>query len=191
MAKKQTVTNLEIKKDLISALKKPPKESKAFDRRMTVVAIIVACFLVVMEFIYPIFIVWFLLFGFVFAIAEFVFMHARLKYRIKNLTLTDYYVTTEVVESTCEEHYRACRGGGKWGRSEQVSNYCISFENGKTWRVPKELYSWHERLRKQDRGIYNTTHRGDAMIVVSKKQTGEIAVAYHADFFEYKPDGSR
>ena len=60
------------------------------------------------------------------------------------------------------------------------------FKIGKSWRIPKELYRWNETIRKHDSDIYPTTHRGDTLIVVTKKDNGEIVVAYHTDIFEYK-----
>ena len=93
----------------------------------------------------------------------------------------------ETVHSITEEHYRTETGGSiRHRRTEQVNNYIVRFENDKSWRVPKELYNWNERLRCQDLGVYNTTHRGDTMIVVTEKSTGKIAVAYNTNIFEYK-----
>ena len=116
-----------------------------------------------------------------------IFNHFRLENQIKNVTINDYIITTEVVHSIAEEHYRV-KTGGSIGhrRTEQIDNYIVRLENEKSWRIPKELYRWNERLRKHDSDIYHTTHRGDTLIVVTKKDTGEIVVAYHTDIFEYK-----
>lgn len=187
MAKKQILTNVEIEKDIVDAIKNPPKESEAYYKKLTIPAIIIAVILVVIEFIYPIFILWLLLGMIVFLICAGIFHHFRLKNQIKNVTINDYIITTEVVHSTAEEHYKA-ETGGKRRRTEQIDNYIVRFENGKSWRIPKELYRWNERLRMQDLGIYRTTHRGDALIVVTKKDTGDIVVAYNTDIFEYKID---
>ena len=61
MAKKQIVTNVEMEKDIIDAIKNPPKESERSYKRLTIPAIIIAILLVVIEFIYPVFFLWFLL----------------------------------------------------------------------------------------------------------------------------------
>jgi len=187
MAKKQMVTNVEIEKDIVDAIKNPPKESERSYKRFTIPAIIIAILLVAIEFVYPIFILWFLLALIVFLICSAIFNHLRLKNQIKNVTINDYIITTEVVHSTAEEHYKAETGGSiRHRRTEQINNYIVRFESGKSWRIPKELYRWNERLRMQDRGIYHTTHRGDTLIVVTKKDKGEIVIAYHTDIFEYK-----
>ena len=187
MVKKHILTNTEIEKDIITALKNPPKESEASNKKSTIIAIIIAVLLVVIEFIYPIFIIWFLLALMTFLIVYSIFNHIRLKNRIKNVTINNYYVTTEIVHSITEEHYRTETGGSiRHRRTEQVNNYIVRFETGKDWRIPKELYNWDERLRWQDMGVYNTTHRGDTMIVVTEKNTDKIVVAYNTDIFEYK-----
>ncbi len=187
MAKKQILTNVEIEKDLVDALKNPPKESEVSYKKFTIPAIIIAALLVVIEFIYPIFILWLLLALIVFLIGSAIFNHFRLKNKIKNVTINDYIITTEIVHSTAEEHYKAESGRSiHHRRTEQIDNYIVRFENGKSWRIPKELYRWNERLRMQDRGIYHTTHRGDVLIVVTEKATDKIIVAYHTDIFEYK-----
>ena len=187
MAKKQILTNVEIEKDIISAIKNPPKESESSYKISTLICIIIAVLLVVIEFIYPIFILWLLLALIVFLIGSRIFHHFRLKNQIKNVMINDYDITAEIVNSTAEEHYRAERGGSVGHRrTEQVDNYIIRFENGKVWRVPKELYIWNERLRMSDGGIYNSTHRGDTMIVVTQRNSGKIVVAYNTEIFEYK-----
>ena len=187
MAKKQRLTNTEIEKDIIQAFKNPPKESEASYKGWTILCIIIAILLVIIEFIYPIFILWFLLALIALGIVYSIFDRIRLKNKIKNFTMKDYDITTEVVHSTAEEHYRA-ESGGSIGhrRTEQVNNYIIRFENGKSWRSPKELYGWNERLRMHDVGVRNFAHRGDTMIVITEKSSGKIVVAYNTDIFDYK-----
>lgn len=187
MTKKQVLTNAEIEKDLISALRNPPKESEASYKRSTPICILIVVLLIIIEFFYPIFILWGVLALIAFLIGSGLFHHFHLKSQIKRLTVNEYEVTEEIVHSTDEEHYRA-EAGGTVGhrRTEQINNYSIRFENGKIWRVPKELYCWNERLRMHDVGIFHSTHRGDTMVVVTKKSSGKIVIAYHAEIFEYK-----
>lgn len=52
MSQKQTLTNVEIEKDIIHALKHPPKESETSYQRWTVLYIIIAILLVAIEFAY-------------------------------------------------------------------------------------------------------------------------------------------
>lgn len=41
-------------------------------------------------------------------------------------------------------------------------------------------------LTRELSGIYLTIHRGDTLILVTKKDTDKAVVAYHTDIFEYK-----
>ena len=188
MSKKQRLTNAEIEKDIIHALKNPPHTPASSYKKTTLPAILAACVLVVMEFIYPLFVLWAFLALLVLVIGGIIFGHYRLKNQIKKVSINDYDITTEVVHSIAEEHYRAERGGGRRHRrrTEQIDNYSIRFESGKIWRVPQENYAWSERLRSSDLGVYNSTHREDSMIVVTKRASGDVVMAYHADIFEYK-----
>lgn len=187
MAKKQILTNAEIEKDIVSALKNPPKELETSYKRRMLPCIIIALVLVVIEFIYPKFILWFLLALITSLIGSSIFYHFRLKIQIKNVQINDYDITAESVHSVAEEHYRAENGGSvRYRRTEQVNNYIIRFESGKVWRVPKELYCWHERLRMRDVDIFNSTHKGDTMIVVTAKKAEKIVVAYNTEIFDYK-----
>ena len=194
MSQKQILTNAEIKKDIISAMKNPPEESEASDKKGSVIALIVACFFLFMVYIDPLFAIRAVLAGFALLIGASIFRSIYEKRRFKKWSIHDYDVATEVVHSIDEEHYltyydhrrKVGKRRGGLVRTVPVNNYSIRFENGKIWRVPKELYCWNERLRMQDLGIYRTTHRGDTLIVVTKKDTGKIVVAYHTEFFEYK-----
>ena len=111
MAKKQIVTNVEIEKDIVDAIKNPPEESERSYKSFTVPAIIIAVIMVVIEFIYPAFMVLLLLALMAFLICSAIFSHFRLKNKIKNVTINDYIITTEIVHSTDEEHYKAETGG--------------------------------------------------------------------------------
>ena len=183
--KKQILTNTEIEKDIINALKNPPNMSEASYKKLTIPAIIIDVLLVVIEFIYPLFIFWLLLALIVFLIGSAIFNLFRLKKRVQNVTINDYDITTENVHSTTGEHYRAERGG-KRRRTKQINNYTIRFENGKIWRIPKDNYLWSVECPMSDFAIFQRTHREDAFFVVTKKDTDEIVMAYHTDVFEYK-----
>ena len=142
MDNKHFLTNTEIEKDIITALKNPPKESEASNHKFTIVAIIIAILLIVIEFIYPLFILYFFLALIPFIALYSIFKHVRPKNRVKNITINNYDITMETVHSITEEHYRTETGGSiRHRRTKQVNNYIARFENGKNWRIPKELYN--------------------------------------------------
>jgi hypothetical protein len=185
MAKKEILTNAEIEKDIINALKNPPNTPKASFQKMKIPCAIIAVLLVVIGFIYPISILWLLLALFIFMIVYAVFAHIKFRNQIKKVSISYYSVTKEVVHSTHEEHY-IVRHGNKIRHFEQIDNYTIRFENGKSWRIPKDNYLWSVERPMSDFAIFQSTHREDTLIVVTKKNTDEIVMAYHTDFFEYK-----
>lgn len=79
MSQKQTLTNVEIEKDIIHAFKHPPKESETSYQRWTVLYIIIAILLVAIEFVYPMFILWFLLALIVVGIGSGIVHYVRIK----------------------------------------------------------------------------------------------------------------
>ena len=87
MAKKQVLTNADIEKDIITSLKTPQNESEASYKSFTIPAVIIAIILVVIEFIYPIFILWLFLALIVFGSGISIFHRLRLKNQIKNTNL--------------------------------------------------------------------------------------------------------
>ena len=182
MSKKQIFTDAEIEKDIINALKHPPRQTKSSDTKTRIVAVIIACVLLVIEIIYSYFVFWLLLAFAPCVIMVVVFKRLILKSQIKKVNILDYRITTEVVKNTAEETYviRHRR------YSETVTNYSICFENGKTWRIPEENHLWSERYRMSNHSVFQSTHRGDTMTVVTKKFTDTVVMAYNTEFFEYK-----
>ena len=188
MPKKQTFTDAEIKKDLICALKHPPAESeRSFDTASWVVLGIFLASLVVIYF-YRLFLLWLLLGTALFSIGFFIFKHQKLKIQIKKLSLADHEITTETVSHTECESYVVTRATGIRGRfrRETIYRYILHFESKRSWVIPKDNYLWSTETPMSDMAVFDNTHRGDTMTVVTKKSTGEIVVAYNTNLFEYK-----
>ena len=187
MPKKQTFTDAEIKKDLICALKHPPAESeRSFDTASWVVLGIFLASLVVIYF-YRLFLLWLLLGTALFLIGFFIFKHQKLKIQIKKLSLADHEITTETVSHTERESYVVMRPATKGRfRRETIYRYILHFESKRSWVIPTDNYLWNTDTPMSDAVVFNNTHRGDIMTVVTKKSTGEIVVAYNTNLFEYK-----
>lgn len=187
MPKKQVFTNAEIEKDIIGALKHPPhdSEAEASSKKWMIPAAIVAVPLVVITVINPTTGCLLLLAVCALMMIVGIVNNLRIKYRMKMVSICDYNITTEIVYSISEEHYEE-NIGVKSRYTVQRDNYTIHFESGKEWRIPKENYNWHERLRMQDLGVFHSTHRGDTMLVVTDKKTDRIVMAYNTELFEYK-----
>ncbi len=184
MTKKQILTSTTIEKDIINAIKQPADISKASYKKLLPFAFIAAILLVVAEIFYPQFILWALLALVIYFLGYYIYKQVSLKKTIKNLSIDDFYITTEIVHSTNEEHYKI--HGNKWRRGEWKNIYTICFENGKSWRIPKDNYLWSVERLMSDFAIFQSTNRGDIMLIVAKKDTNEIVMAYHTDFFQCK-----
>ena len=70
-------------------------------------------------------------------------------------------------------------------RRKEITNSFLHFENGKSWCIPKENYPWSKEIMS-DSAILQSANQGDRFIVVMAKESGEILMGYHTDFFEYK-----
>lgn len=184
MPKREILTRTEIEKDIISGLKQPKDSSQASHEKETVVGIILAVLLVVIEFFYHLFVLWFLLALVAFLIFGAIFLRIRLQYRIKKVSIDDYQILTDTVSYVFDEKYHI--RGSKYSSGRWVHNHDIVFESGRKWSVPKQNYPWSDRQCASDSSVFATAHRGDAFITVIKKDTDAIAVAYHTEHFEYK-----
>ena len=184
MAKKQILTNKEIEKDIITALKNPPDSSEdSYRKTGIIVPIVTLAVIAITAYVDPEFILWELVSFIALAFLYIIFLIFRQRIKIKKVSINDYSVTTEIVHSTSKEHFTVRRG--KY-YVKRVDNYTLRFENGKTWRIPKDNYLWSVERPMSDFAIYESTHREDTMIVVTKKDSGDIVMAYHTDFFEYR-----
>ena len=185
MAKKQIFTNAEIEKDVATSLRRPADMSEVTYKSMLLPSVIMACVFAVIAIMRP-YLMFQLFFIFMaFTVCYTIFYYIRRRNKIKKISMSDYSVTIEIVHSTEEERYKA-KKAGKWNGKETVINHNIRFENGKVWRIPKQNYLWCVEYPMSDFAIYQRTHRGDSMIVVTKNDTGDVVMAYNTDIFEYK-----
>ena len=189
MAKKQILTNKEIEKDIITALKNPPHDSEESHNKTKIIIIIMMLCLIGLSIwlateIFAKLLIASCLAVVFFLIGYAIFDSVCLKIKIKKISINDYSVTTEIVHSTAHEHFVI--RGSKYRPSRRVDNYILRFENGKIWRISKDNYLWSVERPMSDFAIYESTHREDTMIVVTKKDSGDIVMAYHTDLFEYR-----
>jgi hypothetical protein len=183
MPKKQILTDAEIKKDLICALKHPPAESERSVNTASWVVLGIFIASIVVIYFYHLFLLWLLLGTALYSIGFVIFKHQKLKMQIKKISLADHEITTETVSHTeCESYVIR----GTRHRRYTIYRYILHFESKKSFVIPKDNYLWSTETPMSDVVVFNTTHRGDTMTVVTKKDTGEIVVAYNNNLFEYK-----
>ncbi len=190
MATKETLTNTEVKDDIITALKYPPKMAKSsYIISITAVYLIYIIPLILAPVSVSLTLMCFFIVclgSVLFLIGRSVFIKFYHQSRIKKLTLDDYYICTQIVSDTSKEHYKEFVSGTKHSQAAHV--YTIHFENGKSWRIPEYNYMWRDAPPMHDRNIYQSTDRNDTMIVVQAKRSKKIVMAYHTNFFEYNPN---
>ena len=177
------LTNTEIEQYIVDAIKYPPEESESSYRKAFIPVIIVIVAYVAVGLIYPPSVFWMLLAAVLILIGGCIFSIIRSRNRIKNVSINDYDVTQEVVYSVDENQFQV--QSGKYS-TRTVRNYIIRFESGRLWYIPQRLYRWSERLWMTDVEVHGKTRRGDTLLVVAKKDTGKIIVAYNTEWFEYK-----
>lgn len=182
MAKKIRVTPREVEADIINGIKQGKKQSKASSRRERIGLFIAACLLVIIEFIYPPFFLWLLPALIAFLLVLLPVAYIRRRRHIQRVTMGDYTVQKATVSHTAHEEYWE-----KSGRrhSRLVEFYTLSFEGGATWQIPEEGYRWCMKPPATARVIYEGAHRGDEFFLVTHKESGEVAVAYHAALFDW------
>ena len=98
---KHTLTNSEIEKDIINALKNPPEMSKSSNGKWMIVAIIALVPLILIELIYPALLIWAVLAAAV-LLTVCMILHRR---RIEKASIEDFEIAREVVHSTQEEPF--------------------------------------------------------------------------------------
>lgn len=183
--KKQTITNKEIEADIINALKRPAYISqKSYLKSALPPLLIAACLLILSEFIYPPASLWILLVELVGLVGYMIFCYLHRSIRIKKVTINDYDITTDILSHKTEEHYQI--RNSKLRHTKTINNYSLHFESGKTWRISKDNHFWSKECPMSDAFIHENAHRGDTFILVVKRDTGKIAMAYSTELFEYK-----
>jgi len=186
MANKEIITLERIEQDLIQSLKKPQELSESSYKNRSVPSILLGAGLAILSIFNPKIGLYGLFALITVAIVGTIIELSALRHKRKNVCICDYEITTMKLSDTAEEHYVQKGAGVRFRHTRQVNNYTLRFENGKIWNIPKENYTWSKDGPMSDFFIYQNAHRTDLFIVVENKDTGKIAMAYHADHFEYK-----
>ena len=178
---KEKLTNAVIEKDIINFLKQPNKISEDSYNKQQFPAAILGIVIGVLSLIFFKYIIWGLLLLLVYIAAALAFNHLRFRFRAKRVKICDYEIKEEPLSHVCYETYRQ-RGR----RGYTVHIHTLHFENGKSWVIPENNYSWSVERQMSEFSVYESAQSGDTFIVVTKKSTGKVFVAYNTRFFEYK-----
>ena len=192
LSQKELVTEKEIKQDVIHYAMNPQEDSETGYKKWMFAAdvALVGLFLLTWYFIEAV--LWLfvavliLLIVVAFGLTPYLILKERFKNR--SFRIEDYEVTVEALSHKHEEKYEELRVyyGTRIPHHETVSYYELFFENGGKWHVPEQLYRWSVERRTNEHWLFENAHRGDRYIVVRKKDSDEVFVAYPTEYFEYK-----
>ena len=190
MRERELLTNKEIEKDIADRAKSMYYMSNTLSEHRTyllekLIPAVVIGVLAITAFLAPKFILWEILAIAVIVTCVSFYDHYQKKKRFTKVSIDDYCISEETVESVREDDYIR-ESYNRTLSTVTYHIYSISFENGKTWTVPGECYTWSRERKMLSTGIFLSTKKGDRMIVVTKKDTGMVVMAYHTDIFEYK-----
>ncbi len=186
MAKKQILTNDNIETDIKNILENPAKLSRFEHRRSVTPVWVFSGLVLVAMLVFQKYYKLVLLLSLVFIIAYLAVDHIRQKNSIKKVSLDGYEVSQEVVLNVIEEIYSTDYSDYISKKLKEVRVCIMYFENGKSWNIPSDNYTWSVEFPMSDKALYQLTHSGDVFTVVTKKDTGDIVVAYPSEYFEYK-----
>ncbi len=189
MTRKQTLTNDNILTDVKNILRHPATLSHAEHKKANFPLLIFSAALLVALVIFQNYYKWVLILGVIFIVAYLVVDYFRKKNRVNTVSIDDYEIKKESVSHLNEEIYSTdhkIHFSSTIRKIHTAHVYIMYFENGKSWNVPKDNYMWSGEHPMSDHTIYQSTHPYDQFWTVTKKDTGEIIMAYPAEYFEYK-----
>ena len=189
MAKKQILTNENIRNDIKNALKHPATLSHIEHRKSMFPLLVFSAIMLIAIVLFQNYYKVVLGIGVAFIVVYLVVDYFRKQKSINNVSIENYEIKAECVSFVKEEIYSTDH---KIHLSPTVKKihtaqiYIMFFDNGKTWNIPKNNYAWSGEFPMSDDFIYKNTHFGDIFWTVTEKNTGKIVVAYPTEYFEYK-----
>ena len=188
MPQKQILTDDNIQTDVKNILKHPANVSHIEWRQSRIPLLVSSASALVAMIIFQNYYKLVLLVYLMFIVVYLTFEYFRKKSNIKNVDIDDYEITKVAASFVKEEIYSTDGKSYSYIKRElkTVHVYIMYFENGNHWNIPKDNYLWSKECPMSDHMLYQLTKCGDVFWVVTKKDTGEIVVAYPTDFFEYK-----
>lgn len=187
MARKQPLTKDNILTDIKNILKHPANLSRAEHHRSNIPYFVFSASVLAAMLIFQSHYKLVLLLAIIVIVIYLALDFLRKKNRIKNASFDDYEIKKEAVSYVIEEAYITDHSASRIREKlSEIRVFIMYFENGKSWNIPRDNYLWSKECPMSDRTLSQMTHCGDVFWVVTKKDTGEIVMAYHTDFFEYK-----
>ena len=189
MARKQIVTNENIRTDIKNALKHPATLSHVEHRKSRSPFLVYSGAMLIAIVLFQNYYKVVFGIGLAFIVAYLVVDYFRKQKSIANVSIENYEIKTECVSFVKEEIYRTDHKihlSPTIRKIHTAQVYILFFDNEKTWNIPKSNYSWSGECPMSDDFIYKNTNLGDIFWTVTEKRTGKIVVAYPTEYFEYK-----
>lgn len=187
MPKKQPLTNYNIISDIKNILRHPANLSYAEHRKSLIPLLIFTLVMGAAMLIFRDHYKLVLAVSLAFIVAYLVIDYLLKRKSAEKVSLEDYEIKKEAVSCINEEVYITDHSISHM--REKMSEICVFiayFENGKKWNIPRDNYTWSRECPMSDHTIFQTTNHGDLFWTVTRKDTGEIVMAYPAEYFEYK-----
>jgi hypothetical protein len=185
MTEKQILTDREIVKDIANAIRYPAEMTEDSYNGWTPIAVVLAGVAVVLTLVKPMLYAQIMLGSMAAVIVWLIARHLYLRHRARRISLEDYEITVEILHSKDHERY-FMSGYGRSGHGKKVYNYTWRFENGQSWRLPQKVYLWSDLYSLASARVHESIHRGDSILVVTKKDGGDVMAAYPMGMFEYR-----
>ena len=187
MPKKQPLTNENILSDIKNILRHPANMSHSEHRKSLIPLYIFTLVMLAAMLIFRDHYKLVLAVSLVFIVAYLTIDYLHKRKSVKKVSLEDYEIKKEVVSYVNEEVYVTDHSISRVReKMSEIRVFIVYFESGKKWNIPRDNYTWSVERPMSDRAIYQTTTRGDLFWTVTKNATGEIVMAYPAEYFEYK-----
>ena len=173
MAKKQILTNENIRNDIKNALKHPATLSHAEHRKSMFPLLVFSAIMLIAIVLFQNYYKVVLGIGVAFIVVYLVVDYFRKQKNINNVSIENYEIKAECVSFVKEEIYSTDH---KIHLSPTVKKihtaqiYIMFFDNGKTWNIPKNNYAWSGEFPMSDDFIYKNTHFGDIFWTITEKK---------------------
>lgn len=189
MAKKQILTNENIRTDIKNLLKHPATLSHEEHHNSRFPLLVFSGVMLIAVVLFQNYYKVVLGISLAFIVIYLIVDYLRQQKSITNVSMENYEIKAECVSFVKEEIYSTDHQmhlNPVVKRIKTAKVYIMFFDNGKTWNIPENNYSWSGECPMSDHFIYQNTRFGDIFWTVTEKQTGEIVVAYPTEYFEYK-----
>lgn len=187
MPKKQPLTNYNIISDIKNILRHPANMSHSEHRKSLIPLYIFTLVMLAAMLIFRDHYKLVLAVSLVFIVAYLTIDYLHKRKSAKKVSLEYYEIKKEAVSCINEEVYVTDHSISRMReKMSEIRVFIAYFENGKKWNIPRDNYTWSRECPMSDRAIYQTTVSGDLFWTVTNKATGEIVMAYPAEYFEYK-----